>query len=89
MTSWARTIDGWAANLDGSDAATRFSLPRLELHSSARGWECVCLLAQGRSHQPRGPVGSAPAAKRTLVEEARALLGPEYAPVLDELAKRC
>lgn len=85
MTGWARTGDGWALNVDGTDAATRFSLPRLELHSSAQGWQCFCLLAHGGSHQTRGPTGSTSAAKRATVEEARVVLGAEYADVLDEL----
>lgn len=85
MTGWVRTGDGWALNVDGSDAAKRFSLPRLELHSSAQGWECLCLLADGRSHRTRGPRGSTSSAKRTTVEEARNVLGAEYAGVLDEL----
>ena len=85
MTAWARTRDGWALNLDGTDAATRFSLPRLELRSSAEGWQCVCLLADGRSHEVRGAVGSISAARRTTVEEARSVLGAEYASVLDAL----
>jgi hypothetical protein len=85
MTGWARTGDGWALNVDGSDAATQFSLPRLELHSSAQGWQCLCLLAHGRSHQTRGSTGSTSAAKRATVEEARVVLGAEYAGVLDEL----
>jgi len=85
MIGWARTGDGWALNVDGTDAAMGFSLPRLELHSSAQGWQCLCLLADGRSHKTRGPTGSISAAKRATVEEARALLGAEYASVLDEL----
>jgi hypothetical protein len=47
MTGWARIESGWAVNLDGSDAATVFSLPRLELHPSARGWHSLCLFANG------------------------------------------
>jgi hypothetical protein len=85
MTGWARTGDGWALNVDGTDAATRFSLPRLELHSSGQGWECRCLLPGGGAHRTRGARGSAAAAKRATVEEARGVLGVEYASVLDEL----
>ena len=85
MTGWARTSEGWALNLDGSDAAAQFSLPRLELRSSADGWQCLCLLADGRARELRGPVGSISAARRTTVEEARSVLGPEYAGVLDAL----
>jgi hypothetical protein len=85
MTGWARTADGWAFNVDGTDAAMGFSLPRLELHSSAQGWQCHCLLTDGRSHRTRGPTGSIAAAKQTTIEEARTVLGAEYAGVLDEL----
>lgn len=85
MTAWARTADGWALNLDGSDAGAGFSLPRLELHSSARGWQGVCLLPGGGTHDTVGPTGSAAAAKRATLEEARAVLGAEYARVVDEL----
>jgi len=85
MTCWARTDDGWAFNVDGTDAAAGFSLPRLELHSSAQGWQCLCLLPDGRSHKACGPTGSIAAAKRTTVEEARAVLGAEYAGALGAL----
>lgn len=85
MTGWTRTGDGWAFNVDGTDAAAGFSLPRLELHSSTQGWQCLCLLADGRSRRTRGPTESISAAKRATVEEARAVLGAEYAGVLDAL----
>ncbi len=87
MLDWAKTTDGWALNLDGTDAATGFSLPRLELHSSPRGWECLCLLADGRSHRPRGAMDSTPSAKRAVIEQARAVLGSPYATVLDEMLR--
>jgi len=87
MLDWAKTADGWALNLDGTDAAAGFSFPRLELHSSPRGWECLCLLADGTSRHPRGAMGSTPSAKRAVIEQARAVLGPPYATVLDELLR--
>jgi hypothetical protein len=33
VISWCKTEDGWAVNLDGTNAATAFSLPRIELYS--------------------------------------------------------
>ncbi len=85
MKGWARTGDGWALNLDGSDAAAGFSFPRLELHASPAGWQCVCHLADGTSHRPRCPMDSTLAAKRGALREARSVLGSGYAGVLDEL----
>jgi hypothetical protein len=84
MLAWARTGEGWALNLDGTDAAAEFSFPRLELHSSPRGWLCLCRLANGTSHR-LGPLGTTPAAKRAALEQARSVLGPPYAGVLDQL----
>ncbi len=85
MTGWARTGDGWALNLDGSDSAAGFSLPRLELHASPAGWECVCHLADGTSRRPRCSASSTSAAKRAALDEARSALGPSYVAVLDAL----
>lgn len=85
MTGWARTGDGWALNLDGSDSAAGFSLPRLEIHASSTGWECVCHLADGTSRRPRCHANSTSAAKRAVLSEARSALGPGYVAVLDEL----
>lgn len=85
MLNWAKTADGWAVNLDGTDAATGFSFPRLELHSSPSGWQCLCLLADGTAHRPRAAVDSTPSAKRAVIEKARSVLGPPYAGVLDEM----
>jgi hypothetical protein len=47
MSGWARIGSSWALNLDGSDAAARFSLPRLEVHPTARGWRTLCLGRDG------------------------------------------
>jgi hypothetical protein len=82
---WARIANGWAFNLDRSDAAKAFSLPRLELHPSPAGWSCLCLLLDGTSHQVRGLVGSPSTAKRATVGHARGILGSPYAGVLAEL----
>ena len=85
MKGWARTGDGWALNLDGSDAAAGFSLPRLELHTSPAGWQCVCHLADGTSYRPHGRAESTSSAKGAALREARSVLGSGYAGVLDEL----
>lgn len=85
MIEWARIGDGWAFNLDRTDAAKTFSFPRLEIHRSPLGWRCLCLLLDGTSHQVRGLVGSTTTAKRAAVDQARGVLGPPYAGVLDEL----
>jgi hypothetical protein len=85
MIGWARTEDGWALNLDGSDAAAQFALPRLELRSGARGWVCVCLLPNGTSRRSTAPAGSVRAAQHALMAEACPLLAPAYAVALGEL----
>jgi hypothetical protein len=83
---WARTTDGFAANLDGTDAAREFSFPRLELHSGPAGWEGRCLLPNGTALDL--PVGHAStnAAKAALVAHAREALGPAHAAALQALA---
>jgi hypothetical protein len=56
MMVWARIASGWATNLDGSDAAAVFSLPRLEVHPSVRGWRSLCLRQDGtRTDRPGQP----------------------------------
>jgi hypothetical protein len=76
MISWKRTLDGWAVNLDGSDAANRFALPRIELHSGPHGWTCVCLLTDGTSRPVAvGTSSNAVTAKRAGVEALLALGG--------------
>lgn len=47
MSGWAKIASGWAMNLDGSDAAAGFSLPRLEVHPTARGFRTTCLRQDG------------------------------------------
>ena len=77
MTRWARIADGWAVNLDGTDAALVFSLPRVEVRSGPRGWSSACFLADGRQSawtQPY-PGGSAAVMADALVH-ARRLVAP-------------
>ncbi len=86
MKGWARTGDGWALNLDGSDAAAGFSLPRLELHASPTGWQCVCHLPDGNSlRPPQARADSISSAKSAALREARSILGYGYAGALDAL----
>lgn len=85
MPRWARTADGFAVNLDGSDASAGVSFPRLELRAGVGGWECRCLLADGTALQVGGRAGSRAEAQRALAERARAVLGPEWAPQLEAL----
>lgn len=54
MIGWARIAEGWAANLDGSDAAKVFSLPRLEVRAGATGWQSLCLMPDGTRHAQVG-----------------------------------
>jgi hypothetical protein len=73
-------------NLDGSDAGTGFSLPRIELRSTGRGWICVCRLANGMSLERPGPLsGSVPATKRAAIAQARVVLGGPWEAALDAL----
>jgi hypothetical protein len=86
MLTWARTPGGWALNVDGSDAARSFSLPRLELQAGAAGWTCVCHLPDGTTRP--ASVGAAPtvlAATRAAVEVGLRCLGPPWDEKLREL----
>lgn len=86
MSGWARTGDGWAVNLDGSDAARGFALPRLELHSGPHGWTAVCHLEGGGTQAlPIGSPDGATEAKRAAVERAAAALGERYEATLRKL----
>lgn len=86
MISWNRTLDGWAVNLDGSNAAHTFALPRIELHSGPGGWTCVCRLVDGTSRPvPIAGASSAAEAKRTGVEEGLLALGMAYEARLQAL----
>lgn len=67
-------------NLDGSDGAQVFSLPRLELRSSSRGWRSLCFLPDGSQREiAGGSADSLMAAKAIAVDQARGILGPDYA----------
>jgi hypothetical protein len=86
---WARVAGGWAINLDGSDAAATFSLPRLELRESARGWRSVCLLANGTMSERAGDLAdSLPAAKAAALAQAGRMLGPAHAAALGQVPAR-
>jgi hypothetical protein len=77
MIPWSRTAEGWALNLDGSDAAKAFSLPRLEVRSSARGWLSECLMLDGtRRECGSAYLGGLAAAMAGALEQAELLLGP-------------
>ncbi len=86
MTAWTRTEDGWAVNLDGTDAASEFTLPRIELHSGPHGWTCVCHLEDGTTRPLAiGPASTAAEARRAAVEHALAALGAPYEAALRKL----
>ena len=86
MPRWARIADGWAVNLDGSDAAAGVSFPRLELRAGAGGWECACLLPDGTTLRVASRAGSRHDAQRLLAARVRDVLGPEWKGALDALA---
>ncbi len=84
--AWARTDQGWAVNLDGSDAAAVFSLPRLEIRATAQGWRSLCLLADGRqSEVAGGSMRGMQAARMAALSLAETLLGPANAAALASL----
>ncbi len=86
MSAWARTADGWALNLDGSDAAVVFSLPRIEVRSSAQGWRCLCLLPDGTLRERAGSsTDTVLGAKAAALEQAGRMLGPAHASALAAL----
>ncbi len=61
-------------NLDGTNATAVFRLPRIELHSGAGGWTCICHRQNGTSVKlPLGVAPSAQAAKHTAAEAMLAL----------------
>jgi hypothetical protein len=83
MHRWCRTTEGWALNVDGTDGALVFSLPRLELRSSSRGWRSLCFLQDGSQREiAAGGADSLMAAKAAAVEQARGILGPAHAAAL-------
>lgn len=86
MTAWARTAEGWALNVDGTDAARVFSLPRLEVRSTAHGWRSLCLMPDGTVRdRPGGTAGTVSAAKAVALEQAGRMLGPGDAAALAAL----
>lgn len=86
MMYWTRTENGWAVNLDGTNAALAFSLPRIELRSSPGGWACVCHLDNGTSRLvPLGGLSSTAAAKRAGIEGSLVAVGTQYEPELRAL----
>ena len=86
MMSWMRTLDGWAVNLDGTNAAREFTLPRIELHAGAQGWTSVCHFPDGTSRPlPVGHASTAAAAKLAAIEEALLALGTRYSVQLRAL----
>lgn len=86
MIAWARTAEGWAVNLDGSDAAVVFSLPRLEIRATAQGWRSLCLLADGRqSEVVGGSMRGMRAARMSALAQAEKLLGRANAAALASL----
>lgn len=86
MIFWSRTEDGWAVNLDGTNAARSFALPRIELHSSPRGWTCACHLRDGTSRLvPLGQPTSSAEAMRIGIESSLVAVGAEFEPDLRAL----
>lgn len=85
MIAWARTAQGWAVNLDGSDAAAVFSLPRLEIRATTQGWRSLCLLADGRQSEVVGGSMGMHAARMAALAQAEKLLGPANAAALASL----
>ncbi len=86
MISWVQTPHGWAVNLDGTNAADEFTLPRVELHSGPQGWTCVCHRLNGMSRKlPLGSAATTPAAKRAAIMGALLALGAQYEPELRAL----
>jgi hypothetical protein len=66
-------------NLDGTNAAREFTLPRIELHAGARGWTSVCHFQDGTSRRlPVGDASTLAAAKLAVIEEALLALGTRY-----------
>jgi len=82
MTRWSRTSDGWAVNLDGTDAAFVFSLPRVEVRSSPYGWRSACFFADGRQSEWTSPYpgGVAAAMADALAHAARLFAAPASPP---------
>ncbi len=89
MISWARIPDGWALNLDGTDGALVFSLPRLEIHSSPHGWRSECLMLDGTRRECGGAyLGGMAAAQATALAQAVQMLGADHAAALRQAQPR-
>lgn len=78
VISWCKTPDGWAVNLDGTDASAEFSLPRIELHSGPNGWTCVCHRQNGTFVKLPLGIGTSAEAAKHAAAEAMLALGTEY-----------
>lgn len=78
MISWCRTPDGWAVNLDGTSAASGFSLPRIELTSGPNGWTCICHRQNGTSVKLPLGVGTSVQAAKHSAAEAMLALGTQH-----------
>lgn len=76
--SWFKTPDGWAVNLDGTDASAEFSLPRIELHTGSNGWTCVCLRQNGTFVKLPLGVGASAGPAKHAAAEAMLALGTGY-----------
>jgi hypothetical protein len=80
---WSRIEDGWALNLDGTNASLVFTLPRIEVRSSPGGWLSECLHANGTRSGGGAPYhGGVAAAKADALAHARRVLAPELAALL-------
>ena len=82
--AWGRTPSGWALNLDGSDAS-QFTLPRLEIEQSPKGWLCRCRLRNGTSHHQLDDSGSIAVARRTAAQLTQGRVDGAHASVLAAL----
>jgi len=79
MIFWSQTESGWAVNLDGTNAALQFTLPRIEIRSSPRGWSCACHLSNGTSFLvPLHDAPTAAEAMRAGIEGSLPAVGVEY-----------
>ncbi len=79
MIFWSQTENGWAVNLDGTNAALQFTLPRIEIRSGPHGWTCTCHLVDGTSCLV--PLQHAPTvseAMRAGIEASLPVVGEEY-----------
>ena len=93
MIFWSQTDNGWAVNLDGTDAALRFTLPRIEIRSTPRGWTCTCHLGNGASYLvPLRDRPTVAEAMRAGIEGSLPAVGVEYGRdlrALLEAPRRC